>query len=69
MTILCWECNKPSGEHRMDCGSKSRVDALDWFINSLHSVPEEVLDTISHKIHVEIMERNNTKGGLNDCRD
>ena len=59
MTILCWECNKPSGEHRMDCGSKSRVDALDWFINSLHSVPEEVLDIISHKIHVEIMERNN----------
>ena len=56
MTILCWECNKSSGSHRMDCGSKSR--ALDWFINSLHSVPEEVLDLISHKIHVEIMERN-----------
>lgn len=34
--------------------------ALDWFINSLHSVPEEVLDLISHKIHVEIMERNNS---------
>ena len=58
MTILCWECNKSSGQHRMDCGSKSRVDALDWFINSLHNVPEEVLDFISHKIHVEIMERN-----------
>ena len=54
---LCWECNKEN--HSIDCGSKSRVDALDWFINSLHSVPEEVLDTISHKIHVEIMERNN----------
>ena len=58
MTILCWECNKSSGQHRMDCGSKSRVDALDLFINSLHSVPEEVLDLISNKIHVEIMERN-----------
>lgn len=60
MTILCWECNKPSGEHKMDCESKSRVDTLDWFINSLQNVPEEVLDLISHKIHVEIMERNNT---------
>lgn len=60
MPILCWECNKSSGSHRMDCGSKSRADALDWFINSLHSVPEEVLDIISHKIHVEIMERNNS---------
>ena len=58
MTILCWECNKEN--HSMDCGSKSRVDTLDWFINSLHSVPEEVLDLISHKIHVEIMERNNS---------
>ena len=58
MTIVCWECNKSSGQHCMDCGSRSRVDTLDWFINSLHSVPEEVLDLISHKIHVEIMERN-----------
>ena len=32
MTILCWECNKSEGEHRMDCGSKSRVDALDWLL-------------------------------------
>ena len=33
MTILCWECNKSSGQHRMDCGSKSRVDTLEWFIH------------------------------------
>lgn len=55
--ILCWECNKPSGEHRMGCGSKSRVDNLQWILDSLHNVPQEVLDYVSHKIYVESLER------------
>ena len=55
--ILCWECNKLSGEHRMGCGSKSRVDNLQWLLESLHNVPQDVLDYVSHKIYVESLER------------
>ena len=55
--ITCWECNKPSGEHRMGCGSNSRVQSLQWFLDSLHNVPQDVLDYVSHKIYVESLER------------
>ena len=53
--ILCWECNKEN--HSMDCGSKSRVQALEWFLDSLHNVPQDILDYVSHKIYVESLER------------
>ena len=55
--IVCWECNQPSGLHKMGCGSKSRVESLQWFLDSLHNVPQDVLDYVSHKIYVELLER------------
>ena len=55
--IICWECGQPSGQHKMSCGSRSRVQALEWFLNSLHNVPQDILDYVSHKIYVESLER------------
>ena len=56
--LTCYECGQPSGEHRMGCGSKSRVDSLQWFLDSLHTVPQDVLDMVAHKCYIERIERN-----------
>lgn len=55
--IICFECGNPSGQHKMDCGSKSRVDSLQYFLDNLHNVPQDVLNYVSHKIYVESLER------------
>ena len=55
--IICWECNQPSGLHKMGCGSKSRVEALHWLLNSLQSVPDETLETVVTSCKVELLER------------
>ena len=55
--ITCWECSRESGNHKMDCGSKSRVDNLQYFLDNLHNVPQDILDYVSHKIYVESLER------------
>ena len=60
MTIICWECGNLAGSmgnHKMGCGSKSRVEGLQWLLDSLHNVPNDVLDYVSHKIYVESLER------------
>lgn len=55
--LTCFECNQPSGEHRMGCGSKSRVDSLQWFLDSLHTVPQDVLSYVSHRVYTETLDR------------
>ena len=55
--IICWECSQPSGQHKLSCDSRSRVDNLQYFLDSLHNVPQDVLNYVSHKIYVESLER------------
>lgn len=55
--ITCWECGQLSGFHKLSCGSKSRIYALQWLMDDLHIVPQDVLDYVSHKIYVESLER------------
>ena len=55
--IVCWECYQPSGSHKLSCNSKSRVESLQWFLDSLHNVPQDILEYVSHKIYVESLER------------
>lgn len=55
--IICWECGQPSGQHKLSCGSKSRVEALQWLLNSLQSVPDETLETVITSCEVELLER------------
>lgn len=55
--ITCWECSRESDDHKMGCGSKSRVDSLQWLLDSLHNVPQDVLDYVSHKIYTETLDR------------
>ena len=57
VSLTCWECGQPSGQHKLSCGSKSRVEGLQWLLNSLHSVPEETLDLVISSCQVELMER------------
>ena len=55
--LHCWCCGNPRGQHKLSCGSKSRVEGLQWLLNSLHSVPEETLDLVISSCQVELMER------------
>lgn len=55
--LICWECGQESGSHKMSCGSRSRVDSLQWLLDDLHHVPQDVLNYVSHKIYVESLER------------
>lgn len=55
--ILCWECNQPSGQHKLSCDSRSHVEHLQYFLDNLHNVPQEILDLVAHKCYVESMER------------
>lgn len=55
--IQCWCCGNLSGQHRMSCNVKSKVEALEWFLSEVHLVPQDVLNYVSHKIYVESLER------------
>ena len=55
--ITCWCCGQPSGLHKMSCNVKSKVQALEWFLAELTTVPDDVLNYVSHKIYVESLER------------
>jgi len=55
--ITCWCCGQPSGQHKMSCNTKSKVEALEWFLAELTTVPDDVLNYVSHKIYVESLER------------
>ena len=46
MTILCWECNKSSGQHRMDCGSKSKMEGLVFLFSEVYLILDETLKRI-----------------------
>ena len=55
--LICWCCGQPSGQHKLSCGIRSRVEALQNFIDNLHNVPQDVLNYVAHKIYVESLER------------
>ena len=57
MTLTCWCCGNPSGQHKLSCNAKSKVEGLAFFLSELHNVPDDVLDYVSHKIYVESLER------------
>ena len=52
--ILCWECSQPSGQHKMGCSIKSQVQALEWLMDSLHNVPQDVLRTFKYNKILEL---------------
>lgn len=56
-TYTCYECMKPATSHSMDCGSKSRMDALQWLLDSLHFLPDELLEEVHGKVLDQIIER------------
>lgn len=55
--LKCFECMKPATNHSMDCGSKSRMDALVWLLDSLHYIPDDLLDKIHFAVWSESQDR------------
>ena len=55
--IICFECGQPSGQHKLSCGSRGLVESLQYFLDSLHNVPQDILDHVAHRIYVESLER------------
>lgn len=57
MALTCFECQMQHPSHKMDCGSKSRMDTLQWLLSSLHFLPDELLDGVYGKVVNEVLER------------
>lgn len=57
MTFTCFECQMQHPLHKMDCSSVSRMDTLQWLLNSLHFLPDELLDEVYGKVVNEVLER------------
>lgn len=56
-SLTCFECNKPTTNHSMGCGSKSRMDTLVWVLDSLQYMPDDLISQISFACYVEQLER------------
>lgn len=57
MTYTCYECRKPTTSHSMGCGSKSRMEALQWLLASLQYLPDELLYEVYDKLLEEMIDR------------
>lgn len=55
--MKCFECQMQHPNHKMDCSSVSRMDTLQWLLNSLHFLPDELLDEVHGKVLDQIIER------------
>ena len=44
--IICWECSRESGNHKMGCGSKSKMEGLVFLLSEVYLVPDETLKRI-----------------------
>ena len=55
--ITCWCCGNPSGQHKLSCNAKSKVEGLVWLLDSLHNVPSDVLTEVAFRVNVELLER------------
>jgi hypothetical protein len=47
-----------SPNHKLGCGSKSRMDTLMWLYDSVHYLTDEQLDKLDFLVYVEKLERN-----------
>lgn len=55
--MICFECQMQHPNHKLSCDSKSRMDTLQWLLNSLHFLPDELLDEVYGKVMNEVLER------------
>lgn len=55
--LKCFECQMQHPDHKMGCGSKSRMDALVWLLDSLHYIPDDLLDKIHFAVWSESQDR------------
>lgn len=57
MTYKCFECQMQHPDHKLSCDSVIRMKALVWLLESLHFLPDELLDEVHGKVLNQIIER------------
>lgn len=55
--ITCWCCGQPSGQHKMSCNTKSKVEGLVFMFNEIYLVPDETLELIINICKTQLDER------------
>lgn len=55
--ITCFECGNPSGQHKLSCDSRTLVETVQLFSDSLEKIPTNILTDIAFKINISLMER------------
>lgn len=55
--MRCFECQMQHPNHKLSCDSVVRMKALVWMLESLHFLPDELLDEIYGKVVNEVLER------------